>query len=52
MMTSILEIIITVAPLLGSIAFMTLAERKIMGSKRKRGGRETQISRIGLRADI
>jgi NADH:ubiquinone oxidoreductase subunit H len=32
MIYSILEILIIIIPLLGSIAFMTLAERKIMGS--------------------
>lgn len=32
MIFSILEILIVILPLLGSIAFMTLAERKIMGS--------------------
>jgi len=31
MISSILEILIIIIPLLGSIAFMTLAERKIMG---------------------
>jgi hypothetical protein len=31
MIFSILEILIVIIPLFGSIAFMTLAERKIMG---------------------
>jgi NADH:ubiquinone oxidoreductase subunit H len=38
MNTSFLEIIIIIIPLLGMIAFMTLAERKIMGSMQRRLG--------------
>ena len=38
LITYIEESLIVILPLLGSIAFMTLAERKVMGSMQRRLG--------------
>src|SRR5215213_3669049 len=38
MLSSLNQVLILILPLLGSIAFMTLAERKIMGSMQRRLG--------------
>jgi NADH-ubiquinone oxidoreductase chain 1 len=44
---TLLELFIVVLPLLGSIAFMTLAERKVMGSMQRRLG-PTEVGFVGL----
>lgn len=38
MINSLLEALIVIGPLLGSIAYVTIAERKIMGSMQRRIG--------------
>ena len=38
MINSLLEALIVIGPLLGSIAYVTIAERKIMGSMQRRVG--------------
>ncbi|CAG8678159.1 1355_t:CDS:2, partial [Acaulospora colombiana] len=47
MLTTLLNLLVLVIPLLGSIAFMTLAERKVMGSMQRRLG-PTEVGFIGL----
>ena len=50
MLNSLLEALIVIGPLLGSIAYVTIAERKIMGSMQRRIGpnRVGQHFQIGL----
>ena len=46
MINSLLEALIVIGPLLGSIAYVTIAERKIMGSMQRRVGPFTFLIKI------